>query len=401
MKHSIIAAACLACTGAAWSQVTLYGLADIGLTHVTGLAGGTKTGLSSGIMEGSRWGLKGTEDLGGGYKALFTLESRLELTDGSLSNRPASGSQIPDRLTAGLPPAVASGVANAIGPTLGVNHINPRGFDRQAWVGLVTPVGGILAGRQYTPAYETAAQFDIMGTQSALSPGQVASVPAGFDIRYDNTFQYRVIQGPWNAALMASLGPRTTSNGNRLLGMNVIYKGDSFQVGFGHNEKRNSAGQRALESTLVGASTTQGAWTVSGFVGRIREPNPTAGPELTAGLTAAGVPTALVTNVIDRLKQDAQLLHLGVRYDMGAAGQLSVAVNRLNDKRGTNADVTSYGMAYTYPLSKRTNLNVVLTRFVNSTNAQSAPGGAGYLGGVTASAGTDSTSIALGIRHVF
>ena len=52
-------------------------------------------------------------------------------------------------------------------------------------------------------------------------------------------------------------------------------------------------------------------------------------------------------------------------------------------------------------LSKRTNLNAVLTRFVNSGTGQAAPGGNGYLGGVTASAGKDSTSLALGIRHVF
>ena len=401
MKHSIIAAACLACTGAAWSQVTLYGLADAGVTHVTGLAGGAKTQLSTGIMEGSRWGLKGTEDLGGGYRTLFTLESRTELTDGSTGNRPASGNQIPDRLTAGLPPAVAAGVASAIGPSLGVNHTSPRLFDRQAWVGLVTPVGGILAGRQYTPAFEALATFDIMGTQSALSAGQLATIPAAIDIRYDNTVQYRIVKGPWNASLMASLGPRTTSSGNRLLGINTIYKGDGFQVGFGHNEKKNSAGQDALQSTLIGASASRGAWTLSGFVGRIREPNPTSGPELSAGLTAAGVPTALVANVIDRLKQDAQIIHLGARYDLGAAGQVSVAVNKLNDKRATNADVTSYGVAYLYPLSKRTNLNVVVTRFVNSANAQVAPGGNGYLGGVTASAGKDSTSIAFGIRHVF
>ena len=63
--------------------------------------------------------------------------------------------------------------------------------------------------------------------------------------------------------------------------------------------------------------------------------------------------------------------------------------------------MTTYGVAYTYPLSKRTNLNLVLTRYANSANAQTAPGGNGYLGGVTAAAGQDSTSIAFGIRHTF
>lgn len=400
MKKTLIAsAACLACAGA-WAQVTLYGLVDAGVTHVSGLAGGSKTQLNSGIMEGSRWGLKGQEDLGGGFKALFTLESRLEVDTGALNNRPASGSQLPDRLTAGLPPAVAAGVNGAIGPTLGVN-LDSRGFDRQSWVGLVTPVGGFLMGRQYTPAYETLATFDSMGTQSALSVGQLVTIPAGMDIRYDDSLQYRIVQGPWNAALTTSFPGGATSASKRLMGMNAIYKGQAFQAGLGYNTKKNSAGQKSLTSTIVGASTTQGSFTVSGMWARIQEPNPSSGPELSAGLSAAGVPTALVNNVIDRLKQDANLLHLGVRYQMGTAGHITVAVNKLNDKRAANADATSYGVAYTYPLSKRTNLNMVLTRFSNSTNAQTAPGGNGYLGGVTASAGRDSTSVAFGVRHTF
>lgn len=400
MKKTFIAtAATLACTGAL-AQVTLYGLADMGITRVSGYAQGTETGLSSGIMEGSRWGVKGQEDMGGGYKALFTLESRVELGNGGLSNRPLSAGQLPDRLTAGLPPAVAAGVAGAIGPSLGVN-LNNNGFDRQAWLGLVTPIGGFLMGRQYTPAFEALGTFDIMAVQSALSPGQVVSIPSGMDIRRDNALQYRIVTGPWNAALMYGFGGGSDSKSNRMLGVNAIYKGSAFSVGFGHNTKKNSAGEQALKTTVLGASTERGSWKVSGMLARIEEPNPSSGPELSAGLLGAGVPAPLVGAVLDRLKQDASLLHLGVRYDMGGAGHLTVAYNKLNDKRAANADIASYGVAYTYPLSKRTNLNAVLTRFDNSDNAQAAPGGNGYLGGVTASAGRDSTSIALGVRHSF
>jgi len=400
MKKTLIAsAACLACVSA-WAQATLYGIVDAGVTHVSGLAGGGKTQLSSGIMEGSRWGLRLQEDLGGGYKALATLESRFETDSGALGNRPASGNQLPDRLTAGLPPAVAAGVAGAVGPTLGVN-LDSRAFDRQSWLGLITPVGGFLMGRQYTPAFEAMATFDSMGIQSALSAGQLATIPSAMDIRYDDTLQYRIVQGPWNAALMTSFPGGATSASKRLMGANLIYKGDQFQVGFGHNTKKNSADQKALSTTILGASANLGAFKVSGLWGRIEEPNPSSGPELAAGLTAAGVPAALVANVIDRLKQDAHLLHLGVRYDMGTKGHVTLAVNKLNDKRATNADVTSYGVAYTYPLSKRTDLNMVVVRYANAANAQAAPGGNGYLGGVTATAGRDSTSVAFGIRHAF
>ncbi|MDP2262923.1 MAG: porin [Hydrogenophaga sp.] len=400
MKKTLIATAAALASAGAWSQVTLYGLADVSLTHVTGYAQGSVTRLSSGHMEGSRWGIKAEEDMGGGYKALVTLESRIELGTGGLSNRPASGSQIPDRLTAGLPAAVAAGVAGAIGPSLGVN-LNNAGFDRQAWVGLVTPIGGFLMGRQYTPGFEAFATFDIMNVQSALSPGQMVTVPAGIDIRYNNTVQYRIVQGPWSGALMYGLGEGANSASNRLLGINTLYKGGGFNVGLGHNTKKNSAGQQALKTTVLGASTARGSWTVSGMLARIEEPNPSSGPELGAGLTAAGVPAPLVSAVLSRLAQDANLLHVGARYDMGTAGHVTVAYNKLNDKRASNADVTSYGVAYTYPLSKRTNLNAVVTRFNNSATAQVAPGGNGYLGGVTATAGRDATSLALGMRHSF
>lgn len=400
MKKTLIAAASTLACASAFSQVTLYGLLDAGVTRVSGYGQGTVTQLNSGIMEGSRWGIKGTEDLGGGYKALFTLESRVELDTGTLGNRPASGSQLPDRLTAGLPAAVAAGVRGAVGPTLGVN-LNNTAFDRQAWVGLVTPIGGFLLGRQYTPAFEALATFDIMGTQSALSPGQILTVPAGVDIRYNNTLQYRIVQGPWNAALMVGFGEGANSSSNRLLGINTLYKSSAFSAGFGHNTKKNSAGQQALRTTVLGASATRAGWTLSGMAARIEEPNPSSGPELAAGLGGAGVPAPLVVAVLDRLKQDANLMHIGLRYDLGAAGQVTVAYNKLNDKRASNADTTSYGVAYLYPLSKRTNLNAVLTRFNNSGTAQAAPGGNGYLGGVTGVAGQDSTSIALSVRHTF
>jgi hypothetical protein len=111
---------------------------------------------------------------------------------------------------------------------------------------------------------------------------------------------------------------------------------------------------------------------------------------------AANVQTAFV----NAFKQDGTLFHIGYRNVTGPH-TVSVAYNRYDDKRPANADVSSYGVAYSYALSKRTDLNAVAVRFDNSANAQVAPGGNGYLGGMTASAGTDSTGLAFGIRHRF
>jgi uncharacterized membrane protein YgcG len=93
-------------------------------------------------------------------------------------------------------------------------------------------------------------------------------------------------------------------------------------------------------------------------------------------------------------------MHIGYRLTTGPHTWV-VAFNRLDDKRTVNADTDSYGFTYTYALSKRTNLNAVLTRFNNKGQGQVAPGGNGFLGGVTSSAGVGSTNIALGIRHTF
>src|SRR5258706_8507827 len=88
MKQRIVALAALAVASPAvlaQSNVQIYGIMDAGVSQVTGLKGGTRTFLVSGIMEGSRLGFKGNEDLGGGYRALFTMEHRLEADTGGIS----------------------------------------------------------------------------------------------------------------------------------------------------------------------------------------------------------------------------------------------------------------------------------------------------------------------------
>jgi predicted porin len=124
MKKSLIALAVLAASGAAMAQssVTLYGRLDASLAQtskeVTGLnaVGKVKqTGIDSSNLNTTFWGLKGSEDLGGGLRANFTLESGF---------------------------AIDTGVGNA-----GL-------FERKAVVGLSGAFGAVDLGRNYT-AYDT------------------------------------------------------------------------------------------------------------------------------------------------------------------------------------------------------------------------------------------------------
>jgi predicted porin len=88
MKKSLVALAVLAASGAAMAQssVTLYGIADLwfGTANTdNGTTSLSQTLLESGGVNGSRWGLKGSEDLGGGLKANFDLQQGIRLDDGS------------------------------------------------------------------------------------------------------------------------------------------------------------------------------------------------------------------------------------------------------------------------------------------------------------------------------
>ncbi|SDB90765.1 porin [Paraburkholderia lycopersici] len=79
-------AAAVATAAHAQSSVTLYGIIDDGLTYVSNAGGHSLFKLDDGINQASRWGLKGAEDLGGGLKAIFTLENGFSLNTGTASH---------------------------------------------------------------------------------------------------------------------------------------------------------------------------------------------------------------------------------------------------------------------------------------------------------------------------
>jgi predicted porin len=418
-KMRLISAAALGCissmamaqTTPGNSNVTLYGLVDIGMLHMTGGKGGATNQIASGIMEGSRFGLRGSEDLGGGYRAIFTLEARFETDTGALSNRPPSLNQLPDRLStaaslglpAALQPAVTA-IAAQVGSTVGVNLGNSL-FDRQAFVGLVTPFGAFTLGRQYTPAYLASAAFDVMKTESSLALGQLVAIPASFDIRVSNAIQYGLQKDGVTATAMYAAGEVAgKATASRLLGVMAMYKGEGYSFGAGYNTRNNELGAKSLTSAILGATVDVGPGTLSGEFVTIKDNNPTGFSTVGATLIAGGIsaPAAgLVQNAfINGFKQDARLFQIGYRIVSGPH-TVSVAYNDMNDRRPFNADRYSYGAAYSYALSKRTDVNVVATHLENKNTSQDALGGNGFVGGVTASAGTNSNSLAFSIRHRF
>ena len=83
MKKTLLALAAIAASSAAFAQssVTLYGVVDASVESVR--ANDTVTRVSSDNLSSSRLGFKGTEDLGGGTKAIFALETQLNLDTGA------------------------------------------------------------------------------------------------------------------------------------------------------------------------------------------------------------------------------------------------------------------------------------------------------------------------------
>ncbi len=388
-----------------WAQVgtvEVYGLVDAGVTRMSGMRGGAVTQVNSGIMEGSRWGLRGKEDLGGGYQGIVTLESRLEVDSGSVTNRPVSGTQLPDRLSSpsalGLPDTPATREAvSAVGTALansglGIN-IPGRFFDRQAFVGLLSPYGAVLAGRQYTPVFETVAAFDVMAVQSALSATQLVGFPAAVDIRMSNVLAYRAVHAGFSGTVAWAPGEGQTTTG-RYGALGGIYKDQRFSVGAAYNTRDNEFGQKSLTSTAVGASVNIGADVLTTLYCSFKDEHP-------SGLsTVPSTPLNLQAAFSNGLRQDGRVFHVGYRHMIGA-NALSFAYSTFDDRRPANSDAASYGLAYTYVLSKRTDFSVILARVDNKSAGQVAPGGNGYFGGVAATAGQDVNSLGFGIRHRF
>jgi len=138
----------------AQSSVTLYGLIENGLTYSTNQEGGHSFQTASGVGSGSRWGFKGSEDLGSGMKAIFTLENGFD------------------------------GFSGALGQ-------GGREFGRQAFVGVSTPWGTLTTGRQYDPVVDYLQVFTSNGAwggQYFSHANDVDNTDNGF--RLDNSVKF-------------------------------------------------------------------------------------------------------------------------------------------------------------------------------------------------------------------
>src|SRR6516225_1965073 len=141
-------AAAAACAHAEPSSVTLYGNIDLYGNYMRSSSGVHVVALEDGAYLRSRWGLRGNEDLGGGYGVTFKLEGGINADNGS-------------------------------------SAVNGILFDRQSYVGLDTPWAEFRVGRQNGPIQARGAYID----WTARDLGSMIN-NFGVPSRYDNDFSF-------------------------------------------------------------------------------------------------------------------------------------------------------------------------------------------------------------------
>jgi len=127
-------------SAAAETSVTLYGIADISMRYLSrgSQDDGSRFGLANGAISNSRWGLRGTEDLGDGMKAFFRLENGINLQNGTGSDPDKSFSRLAYLgLDGGAIGSLTLGLQNTPMFNLLADHFDPLtvgNYDQNAWL---------------------------------------------------------------------------------------------------------------------------------------------------------------------------------------------------------------------------------------------------------------------------
>ena len=423
MKTKFLAAViatCFAAPAMAQSSVSIYGIADAGLMKQSGQT----LRVVSGIADGSRIGFRGSEDMGGGMKAIFNLEARVELDNGTQKPTLLSDEQ-GLYLTKGMgafPAPVLAGIRGAF-QVKGAPAVNPEGalFDRTSMVGLITPGGAIMLGRMYTPGYEVFAAADAFETGTAGTWGGITGGTAGFtalgaDIRSSKSIQYRIAtpQGFGGSIMYGTKGSGYLNRYNKFWGAAATYKANGWDVGIAHNRGYDQGDALSLVTSTIGGSYTMGD--VKLFAGYhdqrnhhsvlLREYIAGYDAQIAPALAPLGAATAgalrnvFVTNITNNTQIDANSAQVGMHYRMGA-GRIMASLAHQNDRTASNSDANLFALGYDYNLSKRTDIYTVVAQINNKNDAQYIPGAAGSPGGFTKNPGEKSRGYQIGIRHRF
>jgi len=385
LMATVVAAALLASVNAdAQSSVSLYGLIDTGVdweNQVAKVPGQTSasgsavrmTSLSGALP--SRWGLRGTEDLGAGLHVIFELES-------------------------------------GFAPNSGATQNGNRLFGRSAWVGLETPYGTVRAGRQINMTYIALLKSTVLGpalySLASLDPYLPNS-------RSDNTLSYfgnyrnfvigatystgRDAASAAGAAAVnggATFNPGATNCPGNVAGNATAcrqitalagYWGKELGIQFVYDELRGGPGalpgsvsfDPSMPLLLSNANAKTTRYMASGY--------------LQFGDLAfrGGAIHRMTTTTVD---YQTNIFYGGASYMVVPDVELDGEISRISTTDQKNANY--YVMRATYFLSKQTSLYTMLGFMQNNSRASYSVG-AGYL----TVAGAKQTGVLVGMQHRF
>ncbi|KVS70061.1 porin [Burkholderia cepacia] len=368
MKMTLLVASILSATTVSHAQsaVTLYGRIDAGLEYVSGLPNNTYTGSTSrwraesGNWGGSLWGVKGSEDIGGGNKVLFQLEGAFNAMNGQ-----AAG--------------------NAM-----FYDVGTVGLSNSKW-------GTLLLGRE---AFISNGlwDFDPFG-QTAWSS---ASLVRGRNWqKSSNNISYQSPKfGGFDMYGQYSLSNATSWNGNnttpqgRQDGLQVTYTAPLFQVRGIYDEIRDP-NNGFLDDPF--AHSREYFVGLNAFLGPVALRAAYQANRTSKGAATGNGPTNL------------DLEWAGANWQVTSAVSLIAAAYHVNANKG-GGNATIYSLGGTYNLSKRTLLDLQIASARNSVAANfglepNAPGTGGVQAGGAYNEnplpGRSQTGAYLGIQHYF
>ncbi|MGF6763798.1 putative porin [Paraburkholderia sp. GAS33] len=376
---SSLSLALLGAAGAAHAQssVTLYGVLDDSIQYVNNVnvSGSNKSsvGLAAGNLQGNRWGLKGTEDLGGGLKAVFQLENGFSPNNGSLGQ-------------------------------------GGKMFGRQAFVGLASDqFGTVTLGRQYDPVVDL-----VQAVTADNYWGSTFTTPSDVDnndnsSRTNNAIKYtsQTYAGFQFEAMYAFGGVAGSTGSGQTWSGAATYANGPFSVAAGYIRMDNTGESKAARAAAGWSATSDGTFN------SINLPYETAKSIGIASIGAQyviGPVTAGLRYSNAQYKPDAysvagftstERYNVGagfVNYQLTPAALLGLGYTFTHGSgNGDSASYNQISLGGDYNLSKRTDLYLV-GAYQRATGTGAVASVADY---DEFSASNSQAIVSLGIRHKF
>jgi predicted porin len=379
---STLSLALLGVTGVAHAQssVTLYGVLDDSIQYVSNVNGHSLYQMFPGNLQGNRWGVKGTEDLGGGLKAIFQLE-------------------------------------NGFNPNTGGLGQGGKMFGRQAFVGLTGDTWGTFTiGRQYDPLVDLVQPLtaDNYWGSTFTTPGDVDNNDNSS--RTNNALKYTSpVWGGLQFEGMYALGgvAGATGSGQSWAGA-ATYATGPFSVAAGYFRLDNTAS--AVLRTGWSTSATSDATFDGGIENFAYQSAKSIGIASVAAQYVVGPITAGLRYSNAQYKPDAasvfattEKYNVGagfVNYQLTPAALLGLGYTYTHANGDASATYHQISLGGDYNLSKRTDVYLVGAWQRANGTQRNAAGGLGAAVASVADYGYDSTSnnqtiVSLGIRHKF